>query len=159
MSKIYIYLAGPVKGKGEAEATNWRDSMTECLKLRNENFVGVSPLRCEPPGEDGKYPVDYSGRLAQEITAKNLLDVQRCDAVLAYLPNASSIGTLQEIGWAVGLGINAPFGALTLSVTILVSGFPFLLKYNPLSGSKPLIPTPFNFPSAWLLHSLWSLTI
>jgi len=104
MSKIYIYLAGPVKGKTEDVACRWRDSFTTCLQSYNSNFIGVSPLRCEPPGDDGSYPDDYSWELATQITAKNLLDVKRCDAMLAYLPDASSVGTLQEIGWAVGLG-------------------------------------------------------
>ena len=31
-----------------------------------------------------------------------MLDVERCDLVLAYLPHLS-VGTLQEIGWAVGM--------------------------------------------------------
>lgn len=84
-------------------ARDWRDMIDAHLHDMNPDFVGVSPLRCELPDEEGNYPVDYDLKLAQEITAKNLLDVRRCDIVLAYLPHLS-IGTQQEIGWAVGLG-------------------------------------------------------
>ncbi len=141
MSKIYIYLAGPVKGKSEDDACNWRESFTECLRLRNSNFVGVSPLRCEAPGPDGKYPYDYSWDMATQITAKNLLDVRRCDAVLAYLPNADSIGTLQEIGWAVGLGKTIIMLTHTPSVAthpILRATVPFIFSTNKAGISKAI---------------------
>jgi nucleoside 2-deoxyribosyltransferase len=65
--------------------------------------------------------------MAHAITAKNLLDVKRCDIVLAYMPRVS-IGTLQEIGWAVGMG--KPVVLLTnldemLNHPILMATVPF----------------------------------
>lgn len=105
MNKIYIYLAGPITGKSEAAANQWRELITNALEGACENFVGVSPLRCEPPGPDGMYPVDYDWAFAHSLTEKNKLDVKRCDAVLAYIPaGALTIGTLLEIGWARGMG-------------------------------------------------------
>lgn len=129
MNKIYIYLAGPIRGKTEAGACVWRDQIREVLAQINPAMIGVSPLRCERPQDDGNYPVDYSYAFAHEITAKNLLDVRRCDVVLAYLPDASSIGTLQEIGWAVGLEkpvivVSADDAVLTHPV--LMATVPFL---------------------------------
>lgn len=129
MSKIYIYLAGPVRGKTEDAAVGWRTDLGYILTAHNDNFVGVSPLRCELPGPDGTYPDDYSWKLAQSITAKNLLDVKRCDAVLAYLPDTESIGTMQEIGWAVGLGktvIVMSSDQKILTHPILMATVPFL---------------------------------
>jgi nucleoside 2-deoxyribosyltransferase len=130
MSKTYIYLAGPITGMDLQGAVDWRNMIDAHLHDMNPNFVGVSPLRCEPPQDDGRYlePGAYSPALAQEITAKNLLDVKRCDLVMAYLPHLS-IGTLQEIGWSVGLG--KPVIVLTsrddvLGNPILMATVPFL---------------------------------
>ncbi len=103
MNNIYIYLAGPISGETEQGATEWRDVISEHLTKVSDGLVGISPLRCEAPKEDGTYPVEVPYKMAHEVTAKNMLDVRRCDLMLAYLPKVS-IGTLQEIGWAVGMG-------------------------------------------------------
>jgi nucleoside 2-deoxyribosyltransferase len=141
MSKIYIYLAGPVKGKSESDACSWRDSFTECLQTYNRNFIGVSPLRCEAPGADGNYPDNYDWALSQQITHKNLLDVKRCDAVLAYLPDAESLGTQQEIGWSVGLSKTIILLTNETSIAmhpILRATVPFIYSTNKCGIRKAL---------------------
>ncbi len=128
MNNIYIYLAGPISGETEQGAIEWRDVISEYLAKVSERLVGVSPLRCELPGDDGLYPVAPSYKMAQEITAKNMLDVRRSDLVLAYLPKVS-IGTLQEIGWAVGLG----------KTVIVVSDIDAVLQHPVLLATVPFL--------------------
>ena len=41
MMKKYIYLAGPIAGCTEEEATEWRDDVINMLP---HNIVGISPL-------------------------------------------------------------------------------------------------------------------
>ena len=132
MSKIYIYLAGPVTGEDEMGAIDWRNMLDAHLSDMCPDFVAVSPLRCEPPGDDGMYPTEDDWPTAMAITAKNLLDVRRCDVVFAYLPRLS-IGTLQEIGWAVGMG--KPVIVLSslkevLEHPVLRATVPFLFNIN-----------------------------
>lgn len=114
MSKIYVYLAGPITGCTDGEANDWREAVIDLLeaapanKIWSHGFVGVSPLRCEPIIGD-RYEPQYEDNkfgTPQVIAAKNKMDVARCDLTLAYQPapyNDPSIGTLQELGWAVGL--------------------------------------------------------
>lgn len=108
MSNIYIYLAGPISGCTYGEANDWRDEVSRDLRDVAAHIRGVSPLRCEPlHGE--RYKPEYADArfgTPSAIAAKNKEDVRRCDAVLAYLPadEPASVGTLQEIGWAAGLG-------------------------------------------------------
>ena len=130
MSKIYIYLAGPITGKSAQSAVQWRELIGNALEGACENFVSISPLRCESPNEDGMYPVEYEWAFAHEVTEKNKLDVQRCDAVLAYLPdgNPLSIGTILEIGWARGMGkpvILVTNSDMVLNHPIIMADVPF----------------------------------
>ena len=108
MKKI-IYLAGPIAGLNFTEANDWR---TYCQKKFEPGIVGISPLRCEPlePGklyaEDDSVIKMWSDPRA--ISCKNWLDTESSDLVLAYLPKEMndrrpSIGTIIEIGWAIGL--------------------------------------------------------
>ena len=111
---IYVYLAGPISGCNVGEANDWREEMIDLLEaapkdmLWNHGFKGVSPLRCEPiVGE--RYAPEYDDNKfghPQVIAAKNKEDVRRCDVTFAYFPaeQPASVGTLQEIGWASGLG-------------------------------------------------------
>ena len=107
--KKYIYLAGPIAGRTEDEATTWRHEVT--LQLPH-NIVGISPLRCEPIEEGMTYTspgaVDKMWSDPRAINAKNWLDTESSDLVLAYLPKEMnerrpSIGTIIEIGWSIGL--------------------------------------------------------
>jgi nucleoside 2-deoxyribosyltransferase len=103
---INIYLAGPITGCTNGEANDWRTYMQ--AKLEEIGMVGVSPLRCEPIVGD-RYAPEYDDNKfghPQVIAAKNKEDVRRCDLTFAYLPeeHPASVGTLQEIGWAAGMG-------------------------------------------------------
>ena len=116
MSNIHVYLAGPITGCTNGEANDWRTDFSaklyrESLSLRPApgagRLVGVSPLRCEPIVGD-TYAPEYDDNQfghPQVIAAKNQEDVRRCDLTFAYLPaDGLSVGTLQEIGWAAGMG-------------------------------------------------------
>ena len=88
--KKYIYLAGPIAGCTEEEATGWRDYVVSMLPY---GIIGISPIRWSDP---------------RAIATKNWLDTESCDLVLAYLPKElndkrPSYGTTIEIGWAIGL--------------------------------------------------------
>ena len=107
--KKYIYLAGPIAGLTEEEATTWRHDVNFMLP---DNIIGISPLRCEPvkPGMMYTSPgaVDKMWSDPRAINAKNWLDTESADLVLAYLPKEMndkrpSIGTIIEIGWTLGL--------------------------------------------------------
>jgi len=69
-------------------------------------------LRCEPIEEGMTYTspgaVDKMWSDPRAINAKNWLDTESSDLVLAYLPKEMnerrpSIGTIIEIGWSIGL--------------------------------------------------------
>ena len=107
--KKYIYLAGPIAGLNEEEATEWRGWDRENLP---HGVIGISPLRCEPLKDGMVYTdegaTDPMWSDARAINAKNWLDTESADLVLAYLPKEMndrrpSIGTIIEIGWAIGL--------------------------------------------------------
>lgn len=104
---IRIYLAGPINGCTEGEAKNWRKWVDERFLV---GVVGISPLRCEPLiGERyGMFYEDPRFGTPNAIMSKNFIDVQRCDAVFAFLPREMnerrpSYGTVMEIGWATAL--------------------------------------------------------
>ena len=104
MSRIYLYVAGPVSGCSDAEANVWRDSIDRALYMANESIVCVNPVRCET--SRGGFKADSSDHFytARGISAKNWLDTQRCDLVLCYMPKDHfSLGTVIELGWAVGM--------------------------------------------------------
>ena len=113
MMKKVIYLAGPIAGLTETEATTWRKDVSARLSdASNGNIIGISPLRCEPvkPGMTYTTPgaVDKMWSDPRAINAKNWLDTESSDLVLAYLPKQMndrrpSIGTIIEIGWTLGL--------------------------------------------------------
>ena len=54
--KKFIYLAGPIAGLNEKEATTWRDEVHQKFPY---NIVGISPLRCEPLKEGMTYTSTY----------------------------------------------------------------------------------------------------
>ena len=73
--KKYVYLAGPIAGLTEDEATTWRHEVR--LQLPH-NVIGISPLRCEPIEEGMTYTtpgaVDKMWSDPRAINAKNWLD-------------------------------------------------------------------------------------
>ena len=104
-----VYLAGPIAGCDEGQAKDWRAYVDAVLQ--GYGMRGMSPLRCEPQvTKSRKYALSYTCKLygtPKAIFSKNRLDVQRCDATLAYLPlkNFSiSIGTVLETAWAYEAG-------------------------------------------------------
>ena len=126
MSKVNIYLAGPVYGCDKSEANDWRLKFRR--QLHDHMISGVSPLRCEPLVGD-RYGfgdvTDPRFGTPEAIAAKNFMDVQRCDLTLAYFPAdlteaiGPSIGTIGELAWAFSL--HKP--------TILVSTHPKLTQH------------------------------
>ncbi len=101
--EAYVYLAGPILGQTEREAKDWRQYVAG--ELGNHRLVGISPLRCEPiHGERyGLGSPDEKFGTARAIASKNLFDVRRCDATLAYMPFWSH-GTVVELAWAHAMG-------------------------------------------------------
>ena len=108
-NKKFIYLAGPIAGCTQEEANEWREYVRSMLP---HGIVGISPLRCEPLKEGMVYTddgaTDKMWSDPRSINAKNWLDTESSDLVLAYLPKEMndrrpSIGTIIEIGWAIGL--------------------------------------------------------
>lgn len=128
LSPQFVYLAGPIAGCDDGEANDWRNYVMANLDF---GIIGVSPLRCEPPKEDGTY--DTSEALQQNnvwfrtprcIKGKNWMDTVKADLVFAYMPNSlvaerPSYGTSIEIGWAIGM--DKPY--------ILVSDSPSLVNH------------------------------
>lgn len=106
-----VYLAGPIMGRTDSEANNWRRGVADALY--DHGILGISPLRCEPL-KDGRetYQMEYADPLfgtARAISSKNVYDVRTCDLTLAYLPKAKpggrqSYGTMQELAMAYILG-------------------------------------------------------
>ncbi len=125
MNRKFIYLAGPIAGVSEREAKDWREYVSE--KLAGSGIVGISPLRCEPPAEDGYYKLNYPDPMfgtARAISSKNIMDVKACDLVLAFLPREinerrPSYGTAIELAWGKWEG----------KPTILVTDDPYVREH------------------------------
>jgi|TARA_R100001530_G_scaffold136032_1_gene114961 hypothetical protein len=129
----YIYLAGPIAGMDGDDANDWRDYVCQQFDQSQYNgqIVGVSPLRCEPPNEDGVYDsfldrIDEQPwyRTPRAIDTKNQLDTWRSSAILAYMPESLikerlSVGTIMEIAW--GIAVRKP--------VFLVSDYPALVNH------------------------------
>lgn len=102
-----VYLAGPILGLTTSEANDWRVEVAS--RLRASGIVGISPLRCEPPGITGVYAGSYDDPkfgTMRAIASKNMLDVKLCTLTLCFIPKAEriSLGTLGElfVAWAWG---------------------------------------------------------
>lgn len=133
--KPTIYLAGPITGRNEDEANDWRKEVTHLLKMYS--ITGISPLRCEPIQGDrylANTPDPRFGTV-RAISSKNVFDVQQCDLTLAYMPKEfnPSYGTVIELAWAYDMG----------KPTILVTDDPKLKEH-------PVI----NVCARWLLDDL-----
>lgn len=86
-----IYLAGPIFGRSDAEAREWRQAAAMLL----------SEHECVDPTV-----WDYRGREddhATEIVRRDLAEIDGCDAVLAMCPQPS-MGTAMEVFYAARLG-------------------------------------------------------
>ena len=98
-----VYLAGPIKGLSESEASSWRE------KFR-EDFHGIVEAK-SPLDNEYKYR-DLQGRdLYKAIAFDERLDILNCHAVIAYVPYDS-------MGTAMGM----MYGFLSGRTVVLVKG-------------------------------------
>lgn len=152
MDKRFVYLAGPINGNTEKEATSWRQYVTDRI---GPNIVGISPLRFEGPPKGEVYgPIvgdeaDPKFGTPRAIASKNLIDVKNCDMVLAYLPKWSndrkpSYGTVQETGWATALG----------KPVILVSDDPNVASHPVFVGTVNWV-VPTLDDAITVIHGIW----
>ncbi len=140
MTKRYIYLAGPIVGCTEDEAKDWREFVYAKLKEKGSGIVGISPLRCEPSIEGG-YALETADPMfgtSRAISSKNIMDVQACDLLLAYLPKElaekrPSYGTVVEMAWGKWAG----------KPVILVTDDPYVAQHPVL-----------NACASWVLGSI-----
>ena len=122
MSKLKVYLAGPITGLLVDEASDWRVEIRERLKLYN--IDGLSPMRgklgvlpTDKPlsamcGDGTKHPLTSS----KGIISRDFNDVMTSDAILVNLLGAKivSIGSMMELAWA--------YQARKLSIVIAEAG-------------------------------------
>ena len=83
-----LYLCGPINGRTDADATNWR-----------EYAKRLWPWQCLDPMRR-----DYRGReledgIAAEIVAGDIEDIKASDAVLVFF-DKPSVGTSMEVFYA-----------------------------------------------------------
>lgn len=113
MTKLLVYLAGPITGQTLAGANDWRTVAKEYLADHGIN--AVSPLRGKDylnslVGVDGAYGMEYKEHpmsTAHGITARDWWDCRRADMVFVNLLLAGekvSIGTVMEVAWAHAAG-------------------------------------------------------
>jgi nucleoside 2-deoxyribosyltransferase len=109
MTKLRVYLAGPIRGLNYNEATEWRERATTELAL--VGIEGMSPMRAK----DYLKPLSNVGgdKLADQyaafplstmkaIVTRDRKDCMRSDMVIMYLKGAKavSIGSVMEVAWA-----------------------------------------------------------
>jgi len=128
MSKVHLYLAGPIAGTTLVEATSWRDYVTQRLVSPIE---GLSPIRNHKEWE-GKERVEVQATANdatvrdKSLAIRSFMDARRSAGVFAFLPKAMnerrpSYGTILEMAVAYAAG----------NYTILVTDDPYL-KAHPL---------------------------
>ena len=105
--KPLVYLAGPINGRTYDEAQGWRVYAQERLY---PHLDVLSPMRRKQflAGEsriEGSYEANAISS-QRGITARDRLDVEQCDLVLANFLGAreASCGTPIEFGWADAYG-------------------------------------------------------
>jgi nucleoside 2-deoxyribosyltransferase len=107
LSKLLVYLAGPIDGLTYKQGQTWRDYVTEGLP---QEIDVLSPLRGQEGITHGIIRDSYEAHpitTARGIRTRCKMDVKRADVVLMNLLGARkiSIGTMIEVGWADALGI------------------------------------------------------
>lgn len=101
--EFLVYLAGPIAGLQYGDSTSWREYVAGCMP---EQIKTASPLRGklylanETHIQDSYEQYALSSR--KGITARDRMDVMRCDMVLINFAGADkvSMGTCIEVGWA-----------------------------------------------------------
>ena len=86
-----IYLAGPINGCNDGEATTWREIIK--MKLGEDNCI--DPMRRDFRGIEGDH--------TSEIVTGDMADIEECDLVLANCWQ-KSWGTPMEIFYAASKG-------------------------------------------------------
>jgi nucleoside 2-deoxyribosyltransferase len=100
-----VYVAGPIKGTSYEQATHWRLLAADLL---GANVEVLDPMRrSEALAGETSLSGTYADPLWQQkaFVNRDLFDIARADAVLAYLSEATtvSIGTMCEFGYAYAL--------------------------------------------------------
>jgi nucleoside 2-deoxyribosyltransferase len=112
MTRLQVYLAGPITGLTFGDANDWRAYAVDVLE--SHGIEGLSPMR----GKDfimkrlgerevlGQTYEDSPLSAQRGIVARDRFDVGRTDIVLFNLLGAErvSIGTMIEYGWASAQG-------------------------------------------------------
>lgn len=99
-----VYLAGPIRGLTYKQSSGWRERAAAFLT--KHSIVALSPLRYNKTivGSGPINDSDEAHPLTSEdgITARDRMDVMRCDVILANFLGATqaSCGTPIEFGWA-----------------------------------------------------------
>ena len=103
MTRLKVYLAGPISGLTYPQAATWREYFTNELE---DCCEVISPLRGKELlfNDDEILGTEYANvRLTSNaITTRDRFDVMRADLIVVNFLgiNQVSIGTVLEIGWA-----------------------------------------------------------
>ncbi len=107
LTRISVYLAGPISGLSYDEATEWRGKATTLLGQRN--MTALSPLRSKRYLSEKTHLAhtyaEHPLSTQRGIVSRDHMDVERADAVLMNLLGAKtvSIGTMFEAAWSFQL--------------------------------------------------------
>ena len=93
----YVYLAGPIEQTTKLESGDWRQKAY--LSLEYDDYGTSSGIKTINP-----LRADYDDQPHNQISHKNMLDVKKCDLLLANMPKVindrrPSYGTTMEIAW------------------------------------------------------------
>ncbi len=98
MSKLNLYLAGPIAGLSKREANGWREQANAVL---NVYYHVVNPLRNYIPDNEDE-PITLTDGNPRNFIARDLFDVNSADLLLVNFNGARqpSSGTTYELGYA-----------------------------------------------------------
>ena len=106
MSKLYVYLAGPISGLSFEGAQTWRDDVAKALD--SDKVECLTPLRGKQ-FLNGVHKIEARTDIYQNpittfkaITRRDMFDTLRATCLFVNLLGAQkvSIGTVMEIAWA-----------------------------------------------------------
>jgi len=104
MSKLLVYLAGPISGCDYLECTDWRAYVAEALD--SAEVKCLSPMRNKEMLAEEEYmnPLGYDHPLTTQrgVQTRDHNDCIRSDLLFVNLLGAErvSIGTVMELAWA-----------------------------------------------------------
>lgn len=90
--RLWVYLAGPINGCDDAEATAWREEVKRALP---EGVTFLDPTDRDFRGAEAMF-ADY-------LVQSDKADIDRCDVVIA-MAERPTWGTAMEIGYADDIG-------------------------------------------------------